>query len=331
MNAPRPRAGPGRLLAAALALAVLLPFAGGTWIAPAEILEGADPATLTIFWQLRVPRVLLALVAGAGLAAGGAVFQALFRNPLATPFTLGTASGAGLGAALAMSLGGGIVLLGLPGSMWGAFAGALLALGAVLVLSVSRWGRASETLLLFGVALAVFCSSLILMIQYLSDQAHSLGILRWLMGGLAVTGYREVLVAALFCVPGCALVAAFARGLDLLASGETLAATRGLDVGRAKALLLVVVGLMVGAVVAATGPVGFVGLIAPHVARRLFGAGHARMLPAALMLGGLLLAVCDVLARSLLAPAELPVGILTALLGGPFFVWVLISNPAASS
>ncbi len=308
-----------------LALAVL-PFIGLRILTPAEVwLQAGGPAS-DIFWKLRLPRVLAGMLAGASLAAGGLAFQALFRNPLATPFTLGTASGASLGASLYIGSGCSFALLGVSGVTLSAFLGASAALALVYGLTRVRRAMATETMLLAGVAVGIFFSSLILLLQYLSNQAHSLRILRWLMGGLDVIGYQSLLQALPMVLPGLILICLLRYDLNLLTGGQELAASRGMNVDRVKLLLLLAVGLMIGAVVSVAGPIGFVGLMVPHVCRRWYGPDHRILLPATLLLGAAFLPACDAAARLLLAPAELPVGIITAILGGPFFVWILIQR-----
>jgi len=271
----------------------------------------------------------MAFVAGSGLSLAGMTFQAMFRNPLVEPFTLGVSSGAAAGAAIAIRLGWAFTILGIPSvSLW-AFGGALASL--VLVYTVSAAGRSSSTsvLLLAGIAMSFFLSSLILFTQYLSDFSGSFRIMRWLMGGVETVGYRAVLDVLPFVLSGSAVIFSYARELNLLAVGEDLATSRGVAVTPVRALLFTASTLMVGGVVAFCGPIGFVGMIAPHIARLLIGTEHRYLAPATALFGGLFLLACDTVARLIIAPAELPVGILTALLGGPFFVWLLLRRPSA--
>jgi iron complex transport system permease protein len=313
------------LLAAAAEL-VVLPLLGIETISLRE--AWAHPAGVAgqIYWQLRLPRVIVAFVAGAGLALGGLAFQALFRNPLATPFTLGTASGASLGASFFIWTGWSFRLLGISGTTLFAFGGALLALGAIYLLARARRGLPTETMLLAGVALSFLFSSLILLLQYLANQVHSLRILRWLMGGLEVVGFQSLGEMLPWAALGAGVLWWRRWDLNLLATGEDLAAGRGLAVERTKLWVMGVVGLMVSAIVAVTGPIGFVGIMIPHVGRLVLGPDHRYLTGGTLLLGGLFLPLCDVAARMLLAPAEMPVGIITALLGGPFFLWLLVKQ-----
>ena len=314
-------------LAACLVLAaiavVTAPLIGANSVDLAAAFDPAAPGVDgVILWQIRLPRVIVALLAGIGLSVGGAAFQALFRNPLATPYTLGVASGASFGVALGIQVG--IVAAAGWANPLAAFAGALLAVGVVWLVTELRPDFSSTVLLLAGVAMSFFFSSLILFLQYAATLGDSYRIVRWLMGGLAGVDGRTVLVMVPFVLVGVGLMASRARELDLLSLGTEIAASRGVEVIAARRLVFVAASIMIGGVVAACGPIGFVGLMAPHVARRLVGADHRVLLPGAAMLGGAFLVVCDTVARTVLAPLELPVGILTAFLGGPFFLWVLL-------
>ncbi len=312
------------LAACALAVVLAAPWVGyhATPLAAALSPFSATPDA-EIFWRFRVPRVLLAFLAGAGLAAGGAAFQAMFRNPLATPFTLGVSSGAAFGAALYIQLGLPAAILWFPGGAVCALAGALLAILIVYGLARSHPERSVAVLLLAGVALSFFFSSLLLFLHYITDFSRSFRILRWLMGGLQADGFGGVLGLAPFVASGGAIILAFAHELNLLTTGDDLAASRGVNVGRAQAALFFAVSLMVGGIVALCGPIGFVGMMVPHMCRCIIGHNHRLLLPASLIGGGAFLTACDTFARTIIAPAEIPVGVITALLGGPFFLWLL--------
>ena len=314
------------LLAAACTAAVLvLPFIGIEQVPFGVVADPrGDGVAAVIFWQIRVPRVAAALLAGAGLAIGGAAFQALFRNPLATPFTLGVASGAAFGVAVATRLGASIALLSLPLDSAAALAGALVAVAVVWLLIHLRPATSATVLLLAGVAMSFFFSSLILFLQYTASLGDSYRIVRWLMGGLAGVGQGELLRMAPFVAVGVIALGWRARELDLLSVGTDLAASRGVDVVRTRKLIFLATSVMVGGVVAACGPIGFVGMMAPHICRLMVGSEHRFLLPASVLFGGAFLAVCDTAARLVIAPAELPVGVITAFLGGPFFLWLLL-------
>lgn len=282
-----------------------------------------------IFWNLRLPRMCVAFLAGAALAVSGMAFQAIFRNPLATPFTLGVASGASLGAAVYVRLGLAIGIFGLSGTSIFAFGGALLSILLVYGLTRIKSGFSVGTMLLAGVALNFFFSSAILFTQYMSDFTHSFRILRWLMGGLETVGYESVLNMAPFIVSGTAIILFLSHELNLMMTGEEIAISRGANVGRIKKVLFFATSLMVGSVVAVCGPIGFVGMMVPHICRLLIGADHRYLTPAVILFGGAFLTLCDTLARTLIAPAEMPVGIITALLGGPFFIWLLLGKSSS--
>jgi iron complex transport system permease protein len=300
------------------------PFWGAEPVPLAALWGSADASHVLILWQLRIPRVLMAFAAGVGLATSGMVFQAMFRNPLATPFTLGVSSGAALGASLAIHGGWTFVLLGVSSVSLSAFAGAVLSIVVVYAISAgSRQGASSGTMLLAGVAVSFFFSSLILFLQYISDFSSSFRMLRWTMGGLeGIVQFREVCGVAPFVVAGCLIVWYLLFDLNLLATGEEFAFSRGVNVSQAKLLLFLGVSMMVGAVVAVCGPIGFVGLMAPHICRLMVGPDHRRLYPATWLFGGAFLVICDTAARCF----ELPVGILTSLLGGPFFLWLLLAR-----
>ncbi|GAB4290415.1 MAG: iron ABC transporter permease [Myxococcota bacterium] len=298
-----------------------------------QSLFSAPDANGKVFWQIRFPRVLLSYLAGSALAISGMVFQAMFRNPLATPFTLGVASGASLGAAAYVRLGIAISLFGVSGISLFAFLGALFSITIVYFIARIKRGFSTATMLLAGIALNFFFSSLIMFTQYVSDFSHSYRILRWLMGQLETVGYDAVLDLFPFVVLGSGAVFYLNRELNLLTTGEEMAATRGVEVKRTKTVLFFVTSFMVGGVVAACGPIGFVGMMTPHILRLLIGSDHKYLAPATLLFGGVFLTLCDTVARTIIAPAELPVGVITALLGGPFFIWLLLTggpekNPA---
>ena len=302
-----------------LAVLALAPFAG---------LGGIDDAAIRehILTQIRLPRALFAFVAGAGLALCGLVFQAMFHNPLATPFTLGVASGASFGAALTVLLGINISLLGLDAITLGAFVGALGAISFVYGISRLHYSFSTETLLLTGVATSFFFSSLILFTQYLSDVNESFRITRWLMGGLSISGYQQLLQLLPVVTLSAGIIIWLSRELNLLMAGDDIAISRGVAVKRVRYLMFFTTSMCVGAIVALCGPIGFVGMMVPHICRLIIGTDHRWLIPASLVFGGGFLILCDTLARTIIAPAELPVGVITTLLGGPFFLWLLVRH-----
>jgi iron complex transport system permease protein len=300
------------LLLLAIGTLFLSPFFGQDgWTSLTSVVSGNDPVAADIFWKIRVPRILTAFLAGWALAIRGMAFQALFRNPLATPYTLGVSFG-GFAGTIAL------------GAMLAAFLGAGLSILLVYGLTLARKGFSTYTMLLAGVAVSFFFSSLILFLQYLSNFTQMFRILRWLMGGFEIVGYRPALSLLPFAVGGSITIWILTRELNLLATGEDIAASRGVNVKRTRHWLFLATSLMVGAVVSVCGPIGFVGMMAPHICRLLIGADHRWLGPATMLFGGLFLTLCDTLGRTLIAPAEIPTGVITALLGGPFFLWLLL-------
>lgn len=289
-------------------------FAGAFW----------DSTAGRIFLQLRLPRVLMAFLAGVALSVSGMVFQAIFRNPLATPFTLGVSSGAALGAALAVKLGFVATLFGLSGVTLCSFAGAALTVLLIYLFSTMQRDYSTEAMLLAGVALSFLFSSVILFIQYISDFSGSYQVMRWLMGDLNTVGFQRPAILLGVVAPALLVVFFFARDLDLILAGEELAGTRGVHVERVKIVAFATVSLLTGVVVSFAGPIGFVGMMVPYLLRIWLGALHRPLLWACVLAGGAFLCVCDLVARSLIFPAEIPVGIITALLGSPFFIWLLV-------
>jgi iron complex transport system permease protein len=325
----RPSPHASRLLTlACAALVIASPFVGPSLSVGAEL---STSSAGFILWQLRVPRVLLAAVAGAGLALAGVAFQALFRNPLATPYTLGVASGAAFGAVVAIvgGVGGGVA--GLTATSLGALAGALGITAAAYGFGRRREGLPTPTLLLGGVTLGFFFSALILLLQYLADFTEAFRILRWLMGEVRIVGYATLLVVVPLAGAGALLVLARRTELNLLLTGEELAHARGADVERLKGLVFLGSSLVVAGVVSVCGPIGFVGLVVPHAARSILGPDLRRLIPACVPAGAAFLVLCDTASRLALAPAELPVGVVTALVGGPVFILILLRRGAAAT
>jgi len=277
-----------------------------------------------ILMDIRLPRLLLAFIVGAGLAVCGLVFQAMFHNPLATPFTLGVASGASLGAALSVFLGVGFDFLGLSSTTLFAFIGALVTIRFVYGISSMRAGFSLHTLLLTGIAISFFFSSLILLIQYLNDLPDAYRLIRWLMGSLSIVGYDAIWQLLPFIVVAVAVIFYLSHELNLLTTGDDIALSRGVNVRKTRFLLFVTTSLCIGAIVSLCGPIGFVGMMVPHICRLLIGQNHRWLIPASCLFGGSFLIICDTIGRLLIAPAEIPVGVITTLLGGPFFLWLLI-------
>jgi len=278
-----------------------------------------------IVWDLRVPRVILGVLIGGGLAASGAAFQGLFRNPLADPYVVGASGGAALGATLAIVFGATWRQVGFGPVPLAAFVGAL---GAVaLVYGVSQVGGSAPViaLVLAGSALSTLLSAIVSLLMMISDRSlHE--TYAWLLGGLSGRSWPQLAAAWPYLLMGSAVLWLFSRPLDALSCGDETAQSLGLSIGQTRAVIVLIATLTTAAAVAAGGIIGFVGLIAPHIARLLFGSSHARLIPASILIGALLLLLADDLARTALAPLEIPVGIVTSILGGPFFLYLLRSR-----
>jgi ABC-type Fe3+-siderophore transport system permease subunit len=315
----------GTLAAAACLLA---PLVGSTSISLTRVFDRsipyADNIDAQIFFIARFPRVLAAALVGSSLAVAGVVFQALLRNPLASPDTLGVSAGASLGAMLAITFGSDFSALGISTVTLASFAGSMGALLIVFGLSSARRrGTSTMVLLLGGVTVTALLSAVISFVQFLADFTATFRNVRWLMGSLDVASYAP-LVAAL--VPMAVAWAGFAtlpRVLDLISVGTESAAARGVNVERTERIALFSASLATGAAVSLAGPVSFVGIIVPHLVRLVIGADHRLVLPASALFGGAFLILCDLVARTIIAPLELPVGIVTAMVGGPVFLWLL--------
>jgi len=336
-------------LLAALAVLVLLVSLvalglGATGLPPARVLRIVTDALVSptamaggdalIILQVRLPRLLLGLLIGAALASSGALMQGLFRNPLADPSLIGVSAGAALAAATTIVLGdallapfiGPLPFMALP---IGAFAGGLLTTFALYVIA-TRSGRTSiSTMLLAGVAFGAFSGAIMGLFAYLSDDRQLRDLSFWSLGSLSGATWTKVLTAAPFILPTLLAMPFLARGLNALSLGEAEAFHLGVPVQRVKALTILIVAVAVGASVAATGMIGFVGIMVPHVLRLMAGADHRMLLPASALLGAALLVAADTVARTVTAPAELPIGILTAAIGAPFFLWLLLRRPGA--
>ena len=285
-------------------------------------------AQFQIVWRVRMPRVLLAALAGAGLALVGVAMQAMVRNPLADPYLLGVSSGASVGAVSVIAFGA-LAFAGELALPLGAFGGALAACTAVYFLAYANGRLQASRLILGGVAIAYCLGGITSLIVLTADQRElANSVLTWTLGSLAGTRWDELGLPAALLVIGAALLLTQARSLNALLSGEESAATLGVDTTRTRRWLFVLVSLVTGVLVALTGPIGFVGLIVPHVTRMLVGAEHRSVLPVAALLGAIFLVWVDVFSRITFAPAEVPVGVITSLLGGPFFVWMLCRKNA---
>ncbi|WP_432471076.1 FecCD family ABC transporter permease [Amphritea sp. HPY] len=312
------------LLLLSLPLSVLLSLSTG----PVELNWSAitgDGVAGQVFWQLRLPRLLLTLMAGALLAITGGAAQSLFRNPLADPGLIGVSAGAALSAGLMMVLlGSYISLLGgflLP---LAAFLGGVATTLLVARLAGSLQGVSVTTMLLCGIAINAIAAAGLGGLKYLAADQELRQLSFWLLGSLNHSRWQDLLVLALVAVPVLLLLPRFGQKLNLLLLGEQQASLLGLNVLRCKRVIILLIALGVGAVVALTGIISFMGLVVPHLIRLMFGPDNRRLLPLSALLGATMLTLADVLSRVLVAPAELPVGVVTALVGGPFFLLMLL-------
>lgn len=277
----------------------------------------------SIVWLIRFPRVLLAALIGAGLAVVGTTMQALVRNPLADPYLLGVSAGASLGAVLAIGLGV-FAFAGLYAVSVGAFAGALLVFVIVFKLGQRRGQLSTHRLILAGLAVSFVFDGLVSFIILTSDNRQLAGqILAWTMGSLARANWFDLTLPALVLLGGAVYLMLQARALNALLMGDETAITLGIDLARFRRQLFVMISLLTGVMVAVSGPIGFIGLMIPHLVRFWVGSDQRRVLPLALLVGSIFLIWVDVLARTAFNPTELPVGIITAVLGGPFFLWLM--------
>lgn len=336
---------PARLNASSVAIAVAVTLGAGfvalifgpTWIPPGGIMlelldriapwfsidSGLTESQASIVWNLRAPRVALGLMVGATLALTGGTYQGTFRNPLADPYLLGAAGGAGLGATIAIVQGWGDgrgVFDPVPAA---AFIGTLVAVGATYVVGVlGDKTRSTTSLILAGVAVASFFTSLQTFVQQRNvDTIRQ--VYGWILGSLATSGWAEVLLLFPYFAVASVILISNARNLDVLGVGDEEAATLGVNVGRTRTLMIVVASLATAAAVAVSGLIAFVGIIVPHAVRLIFGSSYRVVLPLSIFAGATFLVLCDLLARTLLEPAELPIGVVTAFFGAPFFIVVL--------
>ena len=279
-----------------------------------------------IFFRIRLPRVILALITGASLSLAGVVFQSLLRNPLATPYTLGVSAGGALGAVTMIKLGFAFTFLGFTTIQIAAFIGSLLTIILVYFLS-RKTGRVSvNTMILAGVTISYFFGALILMLHFLADFTETRQMIRWIMGGLDVVDLSQIIHT--FPILLIAFVVLFmnSRTLNLISTSEETAFSKGVEVDQVRKVIFILASLITGLVVAISGPIGFVGLIVPHFLRMFLGMDHRYIIPGSVIFGGAFLALCDTVARTILAPIDIPVGIITAILGGPFFLWLLVKS-----
>ncbi len=308
------------------------PFVGPTTLSYEKIYHVWPPAPdntdAQIFFSVRLPRCLLAALAGAAMACAGIIFQAVLRNPLACPFTLGVAGGSSFGAVIAILLGLTTAIHGFSWITLFSFLGALFSLFLVYSLATLLRSFSAITLLLAGVAINYFFNALVLLAYYIADFTQAYAMIHWMIGSLDVIDLITVEKLSLGIVAGFMVLIALARELNLISAGEELAKVKGVPTSQVILTSILVASLMTSAVVALTGPIAFVGLIIPHIYRLWIGNDHRFLLPCSTLGGAAFLMICDTVARSFFGPTEVPVGVLTSLLGVPVLLWLLFRRKA---
>ncbi len=303
----------------ALTLIILAPFYGQI---PIELQNITNPTTIDhkLFWDIRLPRVLVAFFAGGILALGGLIFQSLFKNPMSTPYTLGVATGSTLGVAFAIVFGFSSLL-----SLFG-FLGALLTVVVLFSLTLKLKSYETNSLLLVGIALAFFYNAALMILFYLSDESQSFEIIRFTMGSVDVVGLENILPIMLASLMLLLLTLFYKKELKLLLTSNDYAYLKGVEVKRVNTILLIAVSLAVGVCVSLTGPIGFVGLIVPHILKSIYKKSAEQLMLPIFFYGGFFLVLSDLIARNLGANSDIPIGIVTAFLGGPFFIYLIINH-----
>ena len=294
-------------------LAALL--VGSVVIDPLKLLQSQ------ILWQIRLPRVILAALVGLLLSVSGVVLQGVLRNPLADPYVLGISAGGAVGAAISMALGAQFVVFGMSSVPVTAFIFSLLAVFVVYKLSQVGGKTSPETLILAGVALSAFCGAILSLIIILSGNLQS--IYFWLLGSLSFASWSNVLTVIPYALVGGVVAYFYSKELNALLLGEEMAATLGVEIENVRLVLIGIASLMTAAAVSVSGLIGFVGLVIPHWIRKLIGPNHRRLIPISALSGMLLVVIADTLARTILSPLEIPLGIIMALIGAPFFLYLL--------
>lgn len=311
-----------------LLLIFLALFIGSSQINPADITayilnsKAVSASTAIIIGEIRLPRIILAFVVGAGLAVAGAVFQAIIRNPMVDPYIIGISAGAGTGVMLALFLGIEIAVFNLSSLPAFAFLGAVSTVFAVYQLAKVGNKLPVLTFLLAGVAVSFILNSLMSFLMVLRTE-NLQQLVYWLMGSLAGAGWGDIRMILPYFLTALAVIVFYLKDLNILLLGEESAAHLGLNVERTKIILLGAASLMTASVVSVSGSIGFIGLVVPHIARMIIGPDHRRLIPLAALFGASFLLIADTAARTVMAPMELPVGIITALAGGPYFIYLL--------
>lgn len=277
-----------------------------------------------ILIELRLPRVFFAFLVGFSLSLVGIAFQALLQNELATPYTLGVASGGALGAVFAIKSGLVLTVFGISTISFFSVSGSLITVSIIYTIARSRAGLSPIMLVLTGVTISLLFSALILFVHYLADFTETYRMIRWLMGGLQISGWNYFIMLLPLVLFSYIFILKQTAALNIMSSGNELALSKGVNVIGLQKSIFIISSVLIGIIVAFAGPIGFIGLIIPHLMRLVVGPDHRRLVIAAPLFGGSFLVWCDTLARTIISPAELPVGIITAMLGGPFFLWLLI-------
>lgn len=303
------------LMGALAAISVLTLFIGPVWVPPKDILHSE------ILWQIRIPRVLLAALVGMLLGVSGVVLQGVLRNPLADPYILGVSSGAGVGAALALGLKLNFIFLGMSSVPILAFIFAVVAVFVVYRLSHTTDKSSPEALILGGVAVSAFASAILALIIIVSGQLQA--IYFWLLGSLSMASYTDMITVLPYLIVGLGFAYFYSKELNALLFGEDMAQTLGIDIPKVRFLMVIVSTLMTAAAVSVSGLIGFVGLIVPHFVRLVIGPNHRALVPLSALGGALLMVLADAIGRTVLAPMEIPIGVVMALLGSPFFLYLL--------
>lgn len=288
--------------------------------------EGIDPKDISIIWSLRLPRVLLAFMVGGCLAVSGSVVQSILKNELASPYTLGVSSGASLGAGLVIVLGISIPFLGqLTLPLIGFLCGLITVYGVIVFSSKIDKTMANNTIILAGMVFSLFVNALLTTLTALfSEDIKSISL--WQMGSFSMKGWSYVRVLIPFLIIGVTGILRYTKEMDILTFGEEQAKAVGVDTNRVKKHLFIHSAILTGSAVALSGTIGFVDLIAPHMVRRVFGSKHKYVIPMSFVFGGSLMVITDLIARTIVSPAELPVGAITAIIGAPFFAYVYFSK-----
>lgn len=286
------------------------------------LIEGVGSNDVAIIWVVRFPRVLLAFMVGAALSVSGAVMQSILKNPLASPYTLGVSSGASLGVGIYIVLGVSIPFIGnLALPFIGFLSGLLTVIMVILFANRVDRGMSNNTIILSGMVFSLFASAMLTTISALNTHKIE-AITMWQMGSFNMRGWSYLLVGVPFFIVGVSIVLRYSREMDILTFGEDGAKAIGVETKKVKKTLLVSVAILTGSAVALSGVIGFIDLITPHIVRKIFGASHKIVIPMCIILGGTLMVLTDLVSRTLIAPSELPVGAITALIGAPFFAYL---------